>query len=88
MLAKKFALAFGIAVLLPFLVYYGVSTFSPPPKHDWTCYRQYVIDNTIMTLPKQNGKKHDKIIKKSKKSTIEKKNTSRGAYFMLPHQLG
>ncbi len=34
MLAKKFALGFGLAVLLPFLVFYGVSTFSPPPKYD------------------------------------------------------
>ncbi len=32
MLAKKFALGFGIAIILPMLVYYGVSTFSPPPK--------------------------------------------------------
>jgi len=36
MLSKKFALGFGIAVALPLLVYYGVSTFSPPPK--WEDY--------------------------------------------------
>lgn len=36
MLSKKFALGFGIAVILPMLVYYGVSTFSPPPK--WEDY--------------------------------------------------
>lgn len=41
MLAKKFALGFGIAVLLPMLVHYGVSTFSPPPN--WQDYelREY-----------------------------------------------
>ena len=32
MLAKKFALGFGIAIILPMLVHYGVSTFSPAPK--------------------------------------------------------
>ena len=36
MLSKKFALGFGIAVALPLVVYYGVSTFSPPPK--WEDY--------------------------------------------------
>ena len=32
MLAKKFALGFGIAIILPMLVHYGVSTFSHAPK--------------------------------------------------------
>ena len=36
MLSKRFALGFGIAVALPLLVYYGVSTFSPPPN--WADY--------------------------------------------------
>lgn len=37
MLAKKFALGFGIAIILPMVIFYGVSTFSPPPK--WNDYR-------------------------------------------------
>jgi hypothetical protein len=37
MLSKKFALGFGIAIALPLLIYYGVSTFSPPPK--WQDYQ-------------------------------------------------
>lgn len=37
MLAKKFAIGFGIAVILPCMVYYGVSTFSPKVK--WQDYR-------------------------------------------------
>ena len=37
MLAKNFALGFGIAIILPMLVYYGVSMFSPSPK--WRDYR-------------------------------------------------
>ncbi len=32
MLAKKFAVGFGIAILLPMIVYYGVTTFAPAPK--------------------------------------------------------
>lgn len=42
MLAKKFALGFGIAVILPLLVHYGVSTFSPRPK--WEDYRSELYD--------------------------------------------
>jgi hypothetical protein len=32
MIAKKFALAFGIAVVFPAMIHYGVSTFSPEPR--------------------------------------------------------
>lgn len=45
MLAKKFALGFGIAIILPMLVHYGVSTFSPAPKwqdrYDTYSYQRY-----------------------------------------------
>lgn len=37
MLAKKFALGFAIAVVFPMMVYYGVSSVSPPPR--WQDYR-------------------------------------------------
>jgi hypothetical protein len=36
MIAKKFALAFGIAVVFPAMVHFGVSTFSPEPR--WQDY--------------------------------------------------
>jgi hypothetical protein len=36
MIAKKFALAFGIAVVFPAMIHYGVSTFSPEPR--WQDY--------------------------------------------------
>ena len=36
MLAKKFGFGFGIAIVLPMLVHYAVSTFSPAPK--WNEY--------------------------------------------------
>lgn len=45
MLAKKFALGFGVAIILPMLVHYGVSTFSPAPKwrdrYEHGNYQQY-----------------------------------------------
>lgn len=45
MLAKKFALGFGIAIILPMLVHYGVSTFSPAPKwqdrYNYNYYQGY-----------------------------------------------
>jgi hypothetical protein len=40
MLAKKFALGFGIAIVFPMMIHYGVSTFSPQPKWD-----DYQIEN-------------------------------------------
>ena len=40
MLAKKIVLGFGLAIILPLTVYYGVSTFSPRPQ-----YRDYEIEN-------------------------------------------
>ena len=40
MLAKKFALGFGIAIIFPMMIHYGVSTFVPQPK--WEDYR---VDN-------------------------------------------
>lgn len=52
MLAKKFALGFGLAVLLPFLIYYGVSTFSPPPKWDYQTER-YQFDTKNSPLTKE-----------------------------------
>jgi len=41
MLAKKFGIGFGIAIVLPLLVHYGVSTFVPQVKWD----EYYVKDN-------------------------------------------
>jgi hypothetical protein len=31
MLARQIAIGFGIAIIFPLLVYYGVATFNPPP---------------------------------------------------------
>lgn len=37
LLAKKFAVGVGIAIIFPMMIHYGVRTFSPPP--DWRDYR-------------------------------------------------
>lgn len=55
MLAKKFALGFGIAIILPMLVHYGVSTFSPAPK--WQDrYSYYSYDNYQNATPAEKAK--------------------------------
>ena len=37
MLAKKFAIGIGIAIIFPMMIHYGVSTFKPRPK--WEDYK-------------------------------------------------
>ena len=55
MLAKKIALGFGIAVILPILVYYGVSTFSPAPK--WgERYERYSYQKYQTATPEERAK--------------------------------
>ena len=38
MLAKKLALGFGLAIIFPMMIHYGVSTFAPGPK--WENHEQ------------------------------------------------
>jgi hypothetical protein len=39
MLARQIAVGLGIAAILPWLIYYGVSTFYPPPRQDYSTYQ-------------------------------------------------
>jgi hypothetical protein len=41
MLARQIAIGFGVAIVFPLLVYYGVSTFSPAPK--WNDFHEQVV---------------------------------------------
>ena len=41
MLARQFAIGFGVAIVFPLLIYYGVSTFSHPPR--WADYHEATI---------------------------------------------
>ncbi|MBP7088611.1 MAG: hypothetical protein KBB01_04855 [Candidatus Omnitrophica bacterium] len=54
MLAKKFALGFGIAIILPMLVHYGVSTFSPAPKWD-NYYDNYSYQRYDKATPEERA---------------------------------
>ena len=56
MLAKRIALGFGIAVILPFLVFYGVNTFSPMPNWD-----NYQIKGWFENYSKANQQEKDKL---------------------------
>ena len=47
MLAKKLALGFGLAIILPMMIHYGVSTFSPEPK--WESYAKQEEFNKTAT---------------------------------------
>jgi len=66
MLAKKFALGFGIAIILPMLVHYGVSTFSPAPRMEdryrYNSYQNY-----------QNATSEEKIKMDKEREAAEKK---------------
>ncbi len=55
MLAKKFALGFGIAIIFPMLVHYGVSTFSPAPKWNER-YKYYSHEEYQKATPEQKAK--------------------------------
>ena len=52
MLAKKIALGFGIAVILPLLVHYGVSTFSAAPKWE-NRYERYSYQKYQSATPSE-----------------------------------
>src|SRR5215471_5005530 len=41
MLARQIAIGFGVAVVFPLLVYYGVSTVSPAPQ--WSNFHEQVV---------------------------------------------
>ncbi len=66
MLAKKFALGFGIAVIFPVMIHYGVSTFVPAPK--WQDFYQYSYQD------EQNANSVEKVkIRQERKQAEEKR---------------
>lgn len=55
MLAKKFALGFGIAIIFPMMIHYGVSTFSPQPKwEDYQVENYYERHKRATTVEQEN----------------------------------
>jgi hypothetical protein len=47
MLAREIAIGFGIAIVFPLLIYYGVSTFTHRPQ--WNDYHKAVVYNPTST---------------------------------------
>lgn len=47
MLARQIAIGFGVAVVFPLLIYYGISTFSPAPK--WSDFHEAVVYTPNLT---------------------------------------
>jgi len=73
MLAKKIALGFGIAIIFPMMLHYGVSTFSPQPK-----WKDYKVENYYArhkrALPEEQKKlEAERNQLQEKKETAEKR---------------
>jgi hypothetical protein len=47
MLAREIAIGFGVAIVFPLLIYYGVATFSHPPN--WNDFHETVVSNPNAT---------------------------------------
>ncbi len=73
MLAKRFALGFGIAIILPLMLYYGVSTFSPEPK-----YSDYRIDNYYQKYKDASLEDKKALANKQEKLTLQLKVARKG----------
>jgi lipopolysaccharide export LptBFGC system permease protein LptF len=58
MLARQIAIGFGVAIVFPLLIYYGVCTFSPAPK--WSDFHEtvsYTPNSTREELAARQEKK-------------------------------
>ena len=69
MLSKKFALGFGIAILFPMLIHYGVSTFSPAPN-----WKDYMV---LPPSPKSSPEDFAKARQESRKKMQELEDSSK-----------
>ena len=79
MLAKKIALGFGIAIILPMMVHYGVSTFFPEPR--WEDYHRTVQDDKHRTK-QQEEKDTKEQQKKEDEFNAKKKAFGRHLYYV------
>ena len=65
MLAKKIALGFGIAIIFPVMIHYGVSTFVPSPKwQDYYNPNEYRMMNNAK--PEEKAKIEEQRIQREK----------------------
>ena len=61
MIARLFAINFGIAIIFPLLIYYGVSTVSPAPK--WNAFHEQVVYTP--------NPSHDELVARQQKQKAE-----------------
>lgn len=73
MLAKKIALGFGIAVIFPMMIHYGVSTFTPKPK--WQDYqiKNYYEQHKRATPEEQKKLEAEKNQREEKRQVDQKR---------------
>ncbi len=65
MLAKKIALGFGIAIVFPMMIHYGVSTFSLQPK-----WKDYQVENYYEKHKRATPAEQEKL--EAEKNRLEK----------------
>jgi len=68
---KKVALAFGIAIILPMMLYHGASTIAPTPKrgdYDFSVLPDYMTDY----MTEKNIEKRDQLKAEAKKRSNER----------------
>jgi hypothetical protein len=71
MLAKKIALGFGIAVVFPMLIHYGVSTFVPSPK--WQDYQVPGLYDPRASLEEKAQRQGEQQKKQEERRVAEKR---------------
>jgi hypothetical protein len=71
MIAKKFALAFGVAVVFPAMIHFGVSTFTPKPK--WPDYLRFTLNTQDYTSEQRQRREEEFSKRQSEYRAAEKR---------------
>lgn len=82
MLAKKFALGFGIAIILPMLVHYGVSTFSPQSQRRDYSYQAGYYQRMQKATPEEKAKLEQEREKRDNEFRNNEKRFQRSLFFV------
>jgi hypothetical protein len=67
MIAKKIALAFGLAIVLPSMIHFGVGIFTPKPK-----WRDYQVEDYYVKYQKATPEEKAKLDKEKKEKEAER----------------
>ncbi len=86
MLAKKFAGGFGIAIVFPMMIHYGVSTFSPPPK--WKDYQIANYHERYKRATPEERKRLEAEKKRMEKQREKAEKSSQKCLFFIAVPLG